>query len=88
MGEKQQTPLMAAPAADEKKSSSSSGGGNDSRDLSLAQEGMMNYADPSLYAGRYKLVKQIGKGAYGAVYAALEYFPGTSIPPARWPSST
>ena len=48
--------------------------------LALAQEGLNNYAEPSLYQGRFKLLKQIGKGAYGAVYAAMENFPGTSIP--------
>lgn len=50
------------------------------RELLIAQQALDAYAAPELYRDRYKLGKQIGKGAYGAVYAATESFPGTSLP--------
>ena len=80
---------MAAPAAPAAPppgapASTSSSSSNAARDLALAQEGLENYADPQLYAGRYRLTKQIGKGAYGAVYSATESFPASSgLPPRK-----
>ena len=50
-------------------------------ELAVAQAAMDAYAEPSLYpAGRFTLVKQIGKGAYGAVYFAHEKLPGGGPP--------
>ena len=49
------------------------------RELLIAQQALDAYAT-DLYRERYKLCKQIGKGAYGAVYAATESFPGTVLP--------
>ena len=65
---------MAAPAAPPPSSRDA---------LLLAQDGLDAYCDPQLYAGRYKLTKQIGKGAYGAVYSALESFPASPHLPPR-----
>ena len=74
---------MSAPATAPPAGASSSGG-TAARDLALAQEGLNNYSDPQLYAGRYQLTKQIGKGAYGAVYSAVETFPASSgLPPRK-----
>ena len=70
---------MAAPAASAPPPPSSSS--SSAAQLALAQEGLDNYADPQLYAGRYRLTKQIGKGAYGAVYSALESFPAAAGAP-------
>lgn len=58
-------------------SSSSSSSGND---LSIAQAALESYGVPESYAGRYTLVRLIGKGAYGAVYVALERPPPGSTP--------
>jgi mitogen-activated protein kinase 6 len=49
-------------------------------DLGLAQAALESYGVPEIYSGRYSLVKLIGKGAYGAVYVALERVPGLSSP--------
>ena len=54
-----------------------------SRELAIAQASLEAYAVPELYAGRYTLQKQVGKGAYGAVYFALERVPGS--PPGSAP---
>ena len=49
-------------------------------ELSIAQSAFDGYATPD-YAGRYTLVKLIGRGAYGAVYVALERLSDGAAPP-------
>jgi serine/threonine protein kinase len=72
-----------APSASGGAASSESTSERAARELLIAQQALDAYAVPELYAGRYKLSKQIGKGAYGAVYAATESFPGTTLPSRR-----
>jgi len=51
-------------------------------DLAIAQSALLAYGlpDPNPSQPRYQLVKLIGKGAYGAVYVALERVPGSTTP--------
>ena len=71
------------PAASASSSASDAPSERTSRELAIAQASLEAYAVPELYAGRYTLQKQVGKGAYGAVYFALERVPGA--PPGSAP---
>ena len=61
---------------------SSSSSNSSNADLVLAQSALLAYGlpDPNPSQPRYQLVKLIGKGAYGAVYVALERVPGSTTP--------
>jgi hypothetical protein len=85
------TQPSSQPAAAPPRAHSNVSGGGVSSELQTAQAALDAYAAPGA-RGRYTLVKLIGRGAYGAVYVAVERLPdappGPPPPEATAPTSS